>query len=181
MTRIPVARCRIYQNNFKRHYLRNKRLFLDFLLHFWNLHETSSIFKKKMSILGELFPRLLILKNVGTKTSKRSCFRTPFGNEPVNGFQTLLKAARHPYYPPFLWIRDKLSWKKSALVWTEMLSLFANTLTADEKYSRRNLREFLVTISNAIISSTKAFFCISYWISEICMKLRAFPKKRSVS
>ena len=29
----------IFRNNFKRHYLKNKRLCLDFLLHFWNMHE----------------------------------------------------------------------------------------------------------------------------------------------
>ena len=47
MTSIPAAICRIYWNNFKRHYLRNKRLFLDFLLHFWNIREIWSIFRKK--------------------------------------------------------------------------------------------------------------------------------------
>ena len=47
MTSILAAICRISHNNFKRHYLRNKRLFLDFLLHFWNVHEILSIFKKK--------------------------------------------------------------------------------------------------------------------------------------
>ena len=52
MTSIPVAICRIYRNNFKRHYLRNKRLFHDFLLYFWNVDEIYSIFKKKMSILA---------------------------------------------------------------------------------------------------------------------------------
>ena len=52
MTSIPAAICRIYRNNFKRNYLKNKRLFLNFLLHFWNAHEIYSIFKKKMSILA---------------------------------------------------------------------------------------------------------------------------------
>ena len=52
MTSIPVAISRIYRNNFKRHYLRNKRFFQDFLLYFWNVHEIYSIFKKKMSILA---------------------------------------------------------------------------------------------------------------------------------
>ena len=52
MTSIPAAIGRIYSNIFKRHYLRDKRLFLDFLLHFWNVHEILSIFKKKMSILA---------------------------------------------------------------------------------------------------------------------------------
>ena len=34
MTSIPAAICRTSRNNFKRHYLRNKRLSPDFLLHF---------------------------------------------------------------------------------------------------------------------------------------------------
>ena len=44
--------CTISRNNFKRHYLKNKRLFADFLLHFWNVHEIQIILKKKMSILA---------------------------------------------------------------------------------------------------------------------------------
>ena len=29
--------CTISRNKFKRHYLKNKRLFVDFLLHYWNV------------------------------------------------------------------------------------------------------------------------------------------------
>ena len=36
----------------KRHYLKNKKLFQDFLLHFWNVHEIQNISKKKMNILA---------------------------------------------------------------------------------------------------------------------------------
>ena len=39
MTSIPVAICRFSNNNFKRLYLKKDRLFMDFLLHFWNVHE----------------------------------------------------------------------------------------------------------------------------------------------
>ena len=42
----------ISRNNFKRYYLKNKRLFVDFLLHFRNVHEIYNILKKKMSILA---------------------------------------------------------------------------------------------------------------------------------
>ena len=66
MTSILAAMWRTYRDNFKRHYLENKRLFLDFLLNFWNVHEIRSIFKKKMSILAKLFPKLLMLKDVAT-------------------------------------------------------------------------------------------------------------------
>ena len=47
--------CTISRNNFKRHYLKNKRLFVDFLLHFGNVHEIYNILKKK-----DEFPSLII-------------------------------------------------------------------------------------------------------------------------
>ena len=44
--------CTIPHNKFKRDYLKSKRPFVDFLLHFWNVHEIYNILKKKMSILS---------------------------------------------------------------------------------------------------------------------------------
>ena len=42
----------ISRKKFKRHYLKNERLFVDFLLHLWNVHGIYNILKKKMSILA---------------------------------------------------------------------------------------------------------------------------------
>ena len=42
----------IWRNKLKRHYLKNRRLFVDFLLHFGNVHEIYNILEKKMSILA---------------------------------------------------------------------------------------------------------------------------------
>ena len=39
MASIPAAICRTSCNNFKRPYLRNKRLYLDFLLYFRSVHQ----------------------------------------------------------------------------------------------------------------------------------------------
>ena len=46
---------------------------------------------------------------------------------------------------------------------------------------RQQYAEFSATISNAIISETKDFVWIFYWISEMCMKFRAFSKKDEFS
>ena len=110
-----------------------------------------------------------------------SCFRRPCGNQRVNGFQTLLNSARHHYYPFFPCIWDILSWKKSALVWSEMTTLFVNTLTAHNKYSPLQCAQFWATSSNAIISKIKDLLSIFYCISEMCMQFRTFWKKRWVS
>ena len=52
MISIPVAISRFSYNNLKRLYLKKEMLFLDFLLHFWNMHEIYNIVKKKKSILA---------------------------------------------------------------------------------------------------------------------------------
>ena len=69
-------------------------------------------------------------------------FRTPFGKQCVNGFETLLNSERHNYYRMFKWILDKFSWRKSSLVRSEIFGLFVNTLTAEYQYSRRNMESF---------------------------------------
>ena len=40
MTSIPVGICGFSDNNFKRFYLKKDRLFVDRLLHFWNMRES---------------------------------------------------------------------------------------------------------------------------------------------
>ena len=51
MTSIPVAIYRLSDDKFNRLYLKRERLFFDFLLNFWNVHEISNILKKKKSII----------------------------------------------------------------------------------------------------------------------------------
>ena len=58
--------CTISRNKFKRHCLKNKRLFVDFLLHFWNVHAIQNIVRKEMSILAYLFQKLWTSKEVVT-------------------------------------------------------------------------------------------------------------------
>ena len=52
ITSILAAICRIFCNNLKRFYLKNGRLFLDFLFHFWNVHKMYNFLKKRMSVLA---------------------------------------------------------------------------------------------------------------------------------
>ena len=98
-----------------------------------------------------------MLKDVATWTSKRPCLRTPFANERVNGFQTLLNSVRHRYYPLFSWFIGKLIWKKSALLWSEILRLLANILTEDDKYSRSNIQNLPQQFETPLSQKQKTF------------------------
>ena len=108
-----------------------------------------------MSVLAIIFRKLLFPKEVATETSRKSCFRTPFGNQCINWFQTPLKVASHHYYPFSPWISGKLSWKKTPLLWLKILRLFANTLTADDKYSCRNMQNFLQQLQRLLSQKGK--------------------------
>ena len=43
---------------FKSSYLKNKRQFLGFLFHLWNLHQILNIFEKKKILIAIVFPKL---------------------------------------------------------------------------------------------------------------------------
>ena len=62
MTIIPVAICRFADNNFKGTYLKKEKLFVDFLLHLWNMHEILNILKKK-----EEYPSVIITEIVASE------------------------------------------------------------------------------------------------------------------
>ena len=86
-------------------------------------------------------------------------------NQRVNGFEKLVKSARHNYFPIFPRIRDKLSWKKSALVTSGIFRLFVNTLTLDVKYSHRNIRIFWQQLQTPLSQKGKTFFdfLLHFW------------------
>ena len=47
MTSVPITISRLSDNKFKRLYLKKEILFVDFWLHFRNVHEIQNILKKK--------------------------------------------------------------------------------------------------------------------------------------
>ena len=100
MARIFFVIVRIYRNQLKRKYLKNKKKFLDFLLHFWNLHSILFFFKKRYILIVYVFAKLRTGKDVVRQLSKkRPRFKTPFESQHVKGSQTLVKAAwQHFYY-----------------------------------------------------------------------------------
>ena len=52
MTSIPVAICRVSDNNFKRLYLKKGKLFVNFWLYFWIVDEIYNVLKSKKRILA---------------------------------------------------------------------------------------------------------------------------------
>ena len=97
---------------------------------------TFSLFSKKMRLM-----------------SKRSCFRTPFGSQGVNGWKALLKFPRQHFHPIASSFWDILIWKNSHLVGFKILGLFLNTLTVLDKFFRHNtiMSKAKVFLSNFVV------------------------------
>ena len=92
-------------------------------------------FEKKMILIGNVFPKVPTVKDLGRRLSKKQCFRTPFNSRHAKGSQTLMKSAWEYFYQIFSSLWGKLISKMFLLMICEMVGVFFNTLTADEKYS----------------------------------------------
>ena len=91
--------------------------------------------------------------------------------------QKLLKSARHHYYPLFSSIRGKLSWKKSPSIWYEILRLFVNALTADDKYSGSNMQNLQQQFETLLSHKQNTFTRFFIAFLKCAWNLQNFPKK----
>ena len=82
----------IWRNQFGSNYLENEMLFLNFFLHFQNLHEILNICNKKVSFIADLFAKLRTPKNVVRYMSKKSRFKGPFDWQHGKRVQTPLRS-----------------------------------------------------------------------------------------
>ena len=92
MTSILFLTENIWRNQFGSNYLKNEKLFLNYLLDFRNLHEILNICNKKMSFIVDLFAKLRTPKNVVRYMSKKSRSKGPFDRQHVKRVQTLLRS-----------------------------------------------------------------------------------------
>ena len=101
MTSILFRFVRICSSLFKCTYVKNQNLFLNFLFCLFNVHQILNISKKKMIVIGNVFPILQTVKDLVRSLSKIHRFRTSFDSQHVKGSQTLVKSAWEHFYHIF--------------------------------------------------------------------------------
>ena len=168
MANILVKIGRIWNSQCKCNYLKNGKPFLNFLFHFWNLHQFLNILRKNMMVIADIFPKLQTVEN----------FVSPFCNKRRNMLlqstcESVLSSCeitmRMLLSCVFIILRD---------VDLENVSLSVRSNLGDLCYYidcrwqvyRWTLREFETPNSNAIIWKTKNSISIFYSISEIYIK-----------
>ena len=99
MTSILFLTETIQRNQFGSSYLKNEKLFLNFLLRFRSLDSILNVCKNKMTFIADLFPILRTPKNVVRYMSKKSRFKGPFDRQHGKRVETLLwSESQHSYH-----------------------------------------------------------------------------------
>ena len=173
MTSILFVIVGIYCIQFKCTYLKNKNVFVNFLLPFLNLHHIFSVLKINMTLIHHGFPKLWTTKILVRWRCTRPRLRTWVDSHHAKQSQTLLKSPRQHCYHIFLSIWENWVWKMSLLVISEILGLFVNTLTADDKYSLYNSKNLQQPIEMKLSKKERTFsqYCTQF-LHQILKTLR---------
>ena len=91
----------ICNSQFKCNYLKNEKLFLNFLFDFWNLHQILNIWKEKMMVIANVFRKLQTVKNFFTPLCKKRLFGTRWDSRHVKVSRILAKSPWECFYHDF--------------------------------------------------------------------------------
>ena len=115
-------------------FLKNEKVFLNFLFHFWNLHQILNLLNQMLIVRANVFRNLQTVKNLLRALSKKRRFRTLVDSQHVKASQILAKSLWECFYIVFWSFSLELIWKMSPLLLGEIWLVSVKTLTADGKY-----------------------------------------------
>ena len=141
---------RICHSQLKCNYLKNEKLFLNFLFYFWNLHKFLNILKAKVIIGANVFPKLQTVNILIRPLCKKRRFKKHFECQHVKSSQIIGKSPWERFYHVFSSFWWKLIWEKSPLVLREILGVFVNTLTAEGKYPVQDWENLVLPVQNQL-------------------------------
>ena len=134
LTSILLRVVRIYRSVFKSRYLKNKKPFLGFLFHWWNLNQFLNIFEKKKIVIANVFPKLATVQDWVTSLTIQRSLKISFDSQHVKRLLTLVKSSWGHFYHISSSLWGEMVWKISPWLKFESIGLFVNTCTAVYKY-----------------------------------------------
>ena len=130
-----------------------------------------------MILIGDVYPKLQTPKKVIRWISEKSGFRGPFNKQHGKWAQTLLQPGRRPLYDIYWSLWKYCSWKKPILVLCKILTLFVNTLTADDIYFLLNKDKLTQPFQILLSQKQKTFSHFSSAFLKSRFKFWTFSKK----
>ena len=177
MPSMPFKILRNCNSQLKCNYLKNGKLFLNFLFHFCNLHQILNILKQMMILIANVFPKLKNVKSFVRPLSKKRCFRTRFDSKHLKVYEILAKSSWECFYHVFSSFYVKLIWKISPIVLGEILRVLVNTLIAADKYPVQDSENLQLPIQMQLSEKRKAFSQFFVPFLESISNFKHFFKK----
>ena len=137
-----------------------------------------NIFKKKMTLIADVFPKLRSPKNKVRSMSIKSSCKGSFKKEHGKCAQTLFKFAWQKLYHIYWSLWRQLTFKKFLLVICKISRLFPNTLSADGKYSLLNRDNLTQPIQIQLCRKQKTFSDFFAAFLKSSLNFQDFPKKK---
>ena len=137
-----------------------------------------NIFKKKMTLIAEVFPKLRSPKNKVRSMSIKSRFKGSFKKQHGKCAQTLFEFAWQNLYHIYWSLWRHLTFKKFPLVICKISRLFPNILSADGKYSLLNRDNLTQPIQMQLSPKQKTFSKFFCAFLKSNLNFWTFSKKR---
>ena len=168
---------RIYNSQFKCKYLKNEKVFLKFLFHYWNLHQISNILKKTMMGMANVFSKLRTVEKFVTPLCKKRHLGTRLDSRHVKVCEILAKSTWECFYHVFSLIWGKLIWKISPLLLRKSYEVFVNTLTADGNFLIQYCGNLQLPIQMQVSEKRKTFSELFVQFLESTSNFKHFGKR----
>ena len=180
ITSILFGIVRILRSLFKSSSLKNKKHFLGFLFHLWNLHQILNIFQQKKILIANVFPKLATVQGLVTLLNIQDRLKTSFDSQHVKRYQTLVKSSWEYFYHIFSSLWAEIIWKISPWFKFEIIGfLLTHGLSITSIHFR------IVRICRSLFKSSSlknkkhflAFLCHLWHLHQIS---NIFKKKKTV-
>ena len=116
-----------------------------------------NIFRKKMTLIADVFLKLRTQKKLVRSMPEKSRFNWSFKKQHGKCAQTLLECQGQLLNRIYWSLLRQLTSRKSALVTSQISRLFANTMSADSKYSLFNRGNLTTPIYMQLSRKQKTF------------------------
>ena len=136
-----------------------------------------TIFKKKMTLIADLFLMLRSAKNMVSYMCKKSRLRLPFQKEHGKRVSPLLKSEGQNLYHIYWSMGRQLNCIKSLLVICKILTPFVNILNSVDKYSLPNREYLMEPIQMQLSQKQKSFPWLFSAFSKSKLNFEHFQKK----
>ena len=180
ITSILYGIVRICRSLFKSSSLKNKKHFLAFFFHWWNLHQISNIFIKKKIVIANVFPKLATVQGLATPLTIQRRLKTSFDTQHVKRYQTLVKSSWEHFYHIFPSLWGEIIWKISPWLKFEIIGFFLTHGLSITSILFRIVRIWCSLFKSSYLKNKKHFLVFLFHLWNLHQILNNFKKKNIV-